>query len=140
MLANVGGVDDEDVLIAAILHDTVEDTDTTPQEILKLFGERVMSIVLEVTDDKSLPKKERKRLQIEHAPHLSPGAKAVKLADKISNIKDVTNNPPADWDKARKIKYLDWGEKVVEGLRGANGPLEQLFDEVVKTGRKQIKK
>ena len=98
-----------------------------------------MSIVLEVTDDKSLRKKERKRLQIEHAPHLSPGAKLVKLADKISNIKDVTNNPPANWDKARKIKYLDWGEKVVEGLRGENKELEKLFDEVVKKGRKSIR-
>jgi guanosine-3',5'-bis(diphosphate) 3'-pyrophosphohydrolase len=139
ILANIGRVDDPDVIIAALLHDTIEDTDATAEEILTMFGERTMSIVLEVTDDKSLRKKERKRLQIEHAPHLSPGAKLVKLADKISNIKDVTNNPPANWDKARKIKYLDWGEKVVEGLRGENKALEKLFDEVVKKGRKSIR-
>lgn len=140
MLANIGRIEDADVIMAGLLHDTVEDTETTAEELLERFGERTMSMVLEVTDDKSLPKKERKRLQIEHAPHLSPGAKAVKLADKISNIKDVTNNPPAHWDKQRKLKYLDWGEKVVEGLRGTNEALEKLFDEVVSEGRAAIKR
>lgn len=138
MLANVGEIDDTDVLVAALLHDTIEDTDTTPEELLELFGEKAMSIVLEVTDDKSLPKAERKRLQIEHAPHLSPGAKAVKLADKISNIRDVTSNPPADWDLHRRQEYLEWGENVVEGLRGVNAPLEKLFDEILRKGRETV--
>ena len=128
LLANVGRIDDPEVIMAGLLHDTIEDTNTTAEELMELFGERTVSMVLEVTDDKSLPKKERKRLQIEHAPHLSPGAKAVKLADKISNIKDVTHNPPAHWDKDRRTKYLDWGEKVVAGLRGTNDALEKLFD------------
>lgn len=140
ILANIGGVDDPDVLMAALLHDTVEDTDTTANELRELFGERTTSIVLEVTDDKSLPKKERKRLQIEHAPHLSPGAKLVKLADKISNIKDVTHNPPAHWDTRRRLRYLEWGEKVVAGLRGTNEALEGLFDEVISVGREKIGK
>jgi guanosine-3',5'-bis(diphosphate) 3'-pyrophosphohydrolase len=99
-----------------------------------------MSIVLEVTDDKSLPKTERKRRQIEHAPHLSPEAKAVKLADKISNIRDVTNSPPADWDTLRRREYLDWGEAVVAGLRGVNAPLEKLFDETLQAGREKLGK
>src|SRR6185436_18406125 len=96
LLANVGGIDDVDILIAAILHDTVEDVGVKPEEINERFGNRVARIVAEVTDDKSLPKAERKRLQVEHAPHLSREAKLVKLADKISNITDVTNNPPKD--------------------------------------------
>jgi guanosine-3',5'-bis(diphosphate) 3'-pyrophosphohydrolase len=140
MLANVGEIEDIDILTAALLHDTVEDTETTAEELLELFGEKAMSIVLEVTDDKSLPKAERKRLQIEHAPHLSPEAKAVKLADKISNIRDVTNNPPADWDFRQRKEYLEWGENVVAGLRGVNEPLEKLFDELVRTGLEKIGK
>ena len=131
LLANVGKVEDFDVLIAAILHDTVEDTDATKEEITELFGVKVCGYVMEVTDDKSLPKAERKQKQIEHAPHLSAGAKQIKLADKISNIKDVTNNPPHDWSRERKIEYINWGEKVIAGLRGVNKDLEDYFDEIV---------
>ncbi len=138
LLISVGGVDDIDVLTAGLLHDTVEDTDTTKQELESKFGSRTADIVIEVTDDKSLPKSERKRLQVEHAPHLSAEAKLVKLADKISNITDVTNNPPAGWPIERRREYVDWGERVVEGLRGANPALEQMFDEVVKASRKSL--
>ncbi len=94
LLANVGKVEDYDVLIAAVLHDTIEDTETTKEEITELFGSNVCGMVLEVTDDKSLPKSERKQKQIEHAPHLSHGAKLIKLGDKISNIHDIIENPP----------------------------------------------
>jgi len=131
LLANVGKVDDYDILIAAVLHDTVEDTETTAEELTELFGATVCGYVLEVTDDKSLPKEERKLKQIEHAPHLSDGAKQVKLGDKISNITDVLNNPPAGWSKERKAEYIKWGEKVVAGLRGANKDLENYFDDLV---------
>ena len=138
MLANVGGVNDIDVLIAAILHDTVEDVGVKKEEIIERFGDRVAGFVMEVTDDKSLPKQERKRLQVEHAPHLSPEAKQIKLGDKISNIMDVTDNPPADWDIKRRREYIDWGESVVAGLRGANSPLEELFDASVKRARESL--
>jgi len=138
MLANIGGVNDIDVLIAAILHDTVEDVGVKKQEIVERFGERVASFVMEVTDDKSLPKEERKRLQVEHAPHLSVEAKQIKLADKISNIKDVTNSPPANWDLDRRRKYIEWGEAVAKGLRGSNKCLEKLFDETVDRARKEL--
>ena len=131
LLANVGKVEDYDILIAAVLHDTVEDTETTAEELTELFGEKVCGYVLEVTDDKSLPKEERKLKQIEHAPHISRGAKQVKLADKISNITDVMKNPPAGWSKERKAEYIVWGEKVVAGLRGVNKDLEKYFDELV---------
>jgi GTP diphosphokinase / guanosine-3',5'-bis(diphosphate) 3'-diphosphatase len=135
LLANVGQIDDYDILIAAVLHDTVEDTETTREELTELFGAQVCGYVLEVTDDKSLPKAERKQKQVEHAPHLSTGAKQIKLGDKISNITDVTNNPPAGWSKERKIEYIDWGERVVAGLRGVNERLENYFDETVRKAR-----
>ncbi|CAN5688008.1 HD domain-containing protein [soil metagenome] len=138
LLANVGKIEDTDVLIAAILHDTVEDTETTEAEITELFGENVAKMVLEVTDDKSLPKAERKQLQIEHAPHLSDGAKLVKLGDKISNIRDVLENPPDGWSDERRREYIGWGEKVVNGLRGANRELENHFDELITKAKQKI--
>ena len=131
LLVNVGKVEDYDVLMAAILHDTVEDTETTAEEITELFGENVSKMVLEVTDDKSLPKQRRKELQIEHAPHLSPGAKQIKLCDKISNVTDVLNNPPAGWSKERRDEYIAWAGRVVDGLRGVNKNLEDYFDNLV---------
>lgn len=138
LLANVGKIEDTDVLIAALLHDTIEDTETTKEEIARKFGENVSAMVMEVTDDKSLPKAERKQLQIEHAPHLSPGAKLIKLGDKISNITDIMNNPPQDWTLERKLEYIDWGENVVAGLRGANAELEKYFDEVAEKARQKF--
>lgn len=131
-LANEGGIDDERVLIAAILHDTIEDTETTEQELVREFGQEIASIVLEVTDDKSLPKDERKRLQIEHAASLSRRAKLVKLADKVCNLRDIAETPPADWTLERCQEYFDWAKAVVDGLRGANPSLEHIFDETYK--------
>ena len=138
MLVSVGNVEDLDTVIAAILHDTIEDTDTTPEEIERLFGKDVLSMVLECTDDKTLPKATRKQLQIEHAPHISRGAKQVKIADKISNILDITHSPPVHWPLERKMEYLDWAEQVITGLRGANPNLEKYFDEVVRRARKKL--
>lgn len=108
------GVEDPEVLAAAILHDTVEDTETSLGELVSGFGDRVSRIVAEVTDDKSLPKQERKRLQIEHAPDLSNEAALVKVADKISNVADVVSNPPPDWDEDRRKEYVEWARAVVE--------------------------
>jgi GTP diphosphokinase / guanosine-3',5'-bis(diphosphate) 3'-diphosphatase len=132
VLVNEGGVTDVEVLCAALLHDTVEDTDTTHEELANAFGSRVARIVAEVTDDQALPKAERKRLQVERAAHLSPEAKLVKLADKICNLRDVAERPPASWDLARRREYFDWAKRVVDGLRGAPGEemrrLEAAFD------------
>jgi GTP diphosphokinase / guanosine-3',5'-bis(diphosphate) 3'-diphosphatase len=135
LLSDIGGIEDPEVLAAAILHDTVEDTETSEAELKKLFGKRIASIVMEVTDDKSLEKAERKRLQIEHAPHLTPDAKAVKLADKISNITEVIGDPPKDWSNERRREYIDWAIKVVDGLRGVNPKLEERFDATASRGR-----
>ncbi len=139
LLANVGKVEDYDVLIAAVLHDTVEDTDVSEEQIEEMFGENVASIVMEVTDDKSLSKAERKQKQVEHAPDLSDGAKQLKMCDKISNIRDVMENPPAGWSKERRLDYIEWGEKVMKGLRGANENLEKHFDELVEKAKNSVK-
>jgi guanosine-3',5'-bis(diphosphate) 3'-pyrophosphohydrolase len=133
VLRNEGGVADAVVLCAALLHDTMEDTETTPDELEREFGKRVRDIVLEVTDDKRLPKKERKRLQVEHAPRLSRAAKLVKLADKICNLRDITENPPAAWDLTRQQEYFDWAREVVDGLRGVHPELEKAFDEAYRS-------
>jgi guanosine-3',5'-bis(diphosphate) 3'-pyrophosphohydrolase len=135
LLWEVGGVRDVDVLLAAVLHDTIEDTDTRPEEIRDRFGDEVLSFVLEVTDDKSLPKSERKRLQIVHAPHKSYGAKLIKLADKSCNVRNLITMPPKDWSLERKQEYLLWGEKVVAGLRGTNVALEEYYDHELSSGK-----
>jgi guanosine-3',5'-bis(diphosphate) 3'-pyrophosphohydrolase len=129
LLASVG-VKDLRVLQAALLHDTVEDTDTSLEEREERLGEIVASIVREVTDDKSLPKAERKRLQVQHAAGLSREAKLVKLADKICNLRDILASPPAKWSLARRRKYFDWAKRVVDELRGTapEPELEVLFD------------
>lgn len=130
LLVNEGDITGTNVLTAAILHDTVEDTETTPKELENLFGFEIADIVMEVTDDKKLPKAERKRLQIENAAHCSESAKLVKLADKICNLRDMSRNPPANWSLERKQEYFDWAAEVVFQIRGVNPKLEMLFDEI----------
>lgn len=123
-----GGVRDAAVICAALLHDTIEDTETTGEELRRRFGARVARIVVEVTDDKALPKQDRKRLQVEHAPHISREAKLVKLADKICNLRDVAERPPAKWDLQRRQEYFEWAKRVIDGLRGTHLKLEAAFD------------
>lgn len=135
ILAHTGGVRFTEHLIAAVLHDTVEDTDTTPDEILAHFGRIVRHWVMEVTDDKSLAKPVRKQQQVEKAPNLSRAAKQIKLADKIANITDFVESPPADWPVERKLEYLDWAERVIDGCRDASAPLAELFDQRVADAR-----
>lgn len=125
------GVEDVDVLQAALLHDTVEDTATSPQELQEAFGPRVAGLVAEVTDDKSLDYRERKRLQIVHTPHISREAKLVKLADKLYNLRDLERCTPQGWSETRVQEYFQWAAKVVAGCQGTNsfleGELEKLF-------------
>lgn len=138
LLARVGSVNDSVTLQGAILHDTIEDTNTTPQELEAAFGADVRRVVEEVTDDTSLPKADRKRLQIEMAPHISARARLIKLADKIANVRSVTQTPPAKWPLTRRQEYLDWTEQVVARLRGSNPPLENLYDELLAEGRRVL--
>lgn len=128
VLANEGGVTDVEVLQAAVLHDTIEDTETTFDDLASRFGARVADIVAEVTDDKSLPKEVRKQLQIEHAPHKTPEAALVKLADKICNLRDIAATPPADWSLERRRAYFEWAKQVVDGLPKANDKLLEVFN------------
>ena len=138
LLVNEGHIDDESVIIAAILHDTVEDTETSLVEISNLFGPEIASIVGEVTDDKLLSKEDRKRKQVESASVASDAAKLVKLCDKICNIRDMQNHPPADWSIERRFEYFQWAKSVVDELRGINKSLEDLFDMYYQQGPDQI--
>jgi hypothetical protein len=95
-------------------------------------------VVEELTDDKTLDKAVRKQLKIQDAPNLSRQAKAITLADKTANVRDVMDSPPRDWDQNRRIQYLDWTEKVVAGCRGTNDALERHYDEVLKKGRAML--
>lgn len=137
-LWTIGNVRDVSILIAAILHDTIEDTDTQPAEISQMFGEEVLSLVLEVTDDKSLPKQRRKQLQVETAPHKSTGAKLIKLADKCNNVRELIVSPPETWSLERRREYLLWTERVVAGLRGINAELEKCYDENLAQGKAML--
>jgi guanosine-3',5'-bis(diphosphate) 3'-pyrophosphohydrolase len=138
ILANEAGVSDINVLMAAVLHDTVEDTDTTFLEIEENFGPLIRRIVEEVTDDKSLPKSERKRLQIEHAKDSSHEAKLVKLADKIYNLRDLLKCPPASWTPERVAEYFIWAKKVTDNLKGSNDTLEKSLDKIYESHSKEL--
>ena len=132
------GVEDPEVLAAAFLHDTVEDTCAAPEEIEDEFGPRVGRLVEAMTDDKSLPSRERKRLQVEHAPGLEPDAKLIKIADKICNAHDVGHAPAAGWSLERRGDYLDWSELVVAGCRGVNPALEARYDAVLRDAHARL--
>jgi guanosine-3',5'-bis(diphosphate) 3'-pyrophosphohydrolase len=121
-------VQDPVVLAAALLHDTIEDTNTTQDELEIVFGHEIAHIVAECSDDKKLSKHERKQAQIDHAEKLSHKARLVKLADKIANVSDIIGAPPAGWSVERKREYFDWSKRVVDKLRGANAALEARFD------------
>jgi len=138
VLARIGGITELTALQAAILHDTLEDTQTTPQELDEHFGQQVRLLVQELTDDKSLPKQERKRLQIEHAPLLTIDAKRIKLADKICNLGDITPTQPPDWPLQRKLDYFDFAERVVAGCRGWSAELERHFDALLNEKRQTL--
>jgi guanosine-3',5'-bis(diphosphate) 3'-pyrophosphohydrolase len=125
-----GGVRDPVVIAAALLHDTIEDTETTYDELRGAFGPEVADVVVELTDVKFLAKESRKRLQIEKAGHASDRARLVKLADKICNLRDILASPPAGWPMQRRQKYFDWAKEVVDQVRGVNPKLERVFDQL----------
>jgi (p)ppGpp synthase/HD superfamily hydrolase len=134
ILAREGAMTDPVTLQAAILHDTLEDTDTDPAEIEAEFGEEVRRLVEEVTDDKRLSSEERRAQQVRLSPALSPRAKVIRLADKIANVRSVTWSPPVDWSVHRRHDYLSWTERVIAGCRGCSPELEHLYDEALREG------
>jgi guanosine-3',5'-bis(diphosphate) 3'-pyrophosphohydrolase len=130
-ILTIGKVYDPDIIIAALLHDTVEDTDTSFEEIRDAFGPVVEGYVREVTDDKALPKEVRKQLQIDDASHKSDGAAIVKLADKLYNVEGLHEEPPADWPKERVDEYFAWAKRVVDNLPPANEALKEAVDQTI---------
>ena len=130
ILCNEAHITDIETICGALLHDTVEDTQTTAEELEQAFGRSIRDIVMEVTDDKNLSKIARKQAQIDHAATISDKAKLIKLADKISNLRDVIDNAPADWTLRRRQEYFDWARDVIDQVRGIHPGLEALFDEV----------
>lgn len=128
-ILTIGQVSTPEILIAALLHDTVEDTGTTFKEIRQKFGATVEGYVKEVTDDRTLSKEKRKELQLEHAPHKSEGAALIKLADKLYNVTDVHHNPAIGWTKERRDQYVTWASQVVNQLPTANKNLKNAMDE-----------
>jgi guanosine-3',5'-bis(diphosphate) 3'-pyrophosphohydrolase len=138
LLTEATGGEDPSVIAAGWLHDTLEDTETEREELEALFGPVVAALVAEVTDDKSLKKTERKRLQIETTPLKSVQARLIKIADKTSNLRTIALSPPAGWDLARRREYIRWAEAVVAGCRGLNAGLEQGFDEAVRQAQTAV--
>lgn len=138
LLIYVGKEYDVNIIQAAILHDTIEDTETTAAELNENFGEKVTALVQELTDDKTLPKQVRKDLQIKKAPFLSAEAKKIKICDKISNITDITYHPPKNWSIERKKEYFDWAEQLVIAMQEVNTELEILFYKSLKEGRGKL--
>jgi len=129
---------DAELVAAGWLHDTIEDTETTHRELAEKFGERVAALVVEVTDDMTLPKDERRRRQVVDAPKKSPGAKLIKIADKISNIRARISPRPNQDERNDLIDYVAWAEKVVQGCRGVNAMLDRTFDETVDVARSAL--
>ena len=138
LLAEATDGADVTLILGGLLHDVVEDTPVTRAGIEAEFGAEVAALVAEVTDDRSLPSAERKRLQVEHAPHKSTRARMIKLADKTSNLRALAMSPPPDWDAARRREYLDWAHAVAAGCRGVNARLETWFDEAHAAGIKAL--
>ena len=129
-LWETGGIRDVTTLVAGILHDIIEDTDTSTEELTAEFGAEICQIVKELTDDKQLPKPVRKRLQLQNVAELSTRARHVRIADKISNLEDILHSPPANWSLERRREYVEWAGKVIDGLRGSNNALEKYFGEL----------
>jgi len=138
IISEIGNVEDPEVLAAALLHDTIEDTETTVDELIDNFGERVCSLVQEVTDDKTLPRLQRKQRQIDHAKEISEGAALIKLGDKISNVTDIANTPPTGWNSHRRLEYFDWAEKVINNCPKVNEKLEYHFKDSIQKGREKL--
>ena len=136
ILSEIGSIEDLEILSAALLHDTLEDTDTSSHELDKIFGSRVRIIVEELTDNDMLTFSQRKQMQIDNAPYLSKDATLVRIADKISNVSDVIENPPPEWNQKRCNKYVDWAEAVMNNCQKVNQDLENHFFELLTEYRK----
>ena len=137
-LHRIAGIDDAEVLAAAILHDTIEDTETSRAELARTFGNGIAALVAELTDEPGLSWQQRKRLEIDHAPHLSDRAKMIKIVDKTCNVADTISNPPGEWTLSRRRDYLEFAQLVADGCRGVNPALDAEFDRVMADARNKL--
>ena len=128
LIAGSSEVLDTNLVMAGLLHDTIEDTATTAEELERVFGSDIAALVVEMTDDKSLPKEVRKAVQVKDAPHKTVRAQVIKLADKISNVRSLLSSPPATWSTQRKREYLAWAQQVVSALSAPNPVLRAEFE------------
>ena len=133
LLAEATGGADPALVMAGLLHDTVEDTQTSPAELVAVFGADVASLVAEVTDDTALPREERKRRQVQSAPTRSARARMIKLADKIANLRSIVDSPPVGWSARRKREYVAWAREVVAACGPTHPVLEKLFEETARS-------
>ncbi|MCL4113984.1 UNVERIFIED_CONTAM: hypothetical protein GTU68_004987 [Idotea baltica] len=138
LLTEVGLITDSATICGAILHDTIEDTITSCDELKNLFGNEICSLVSEVSDDSLMKPAECKEHQVDYAAMLSEKAKLIRLADKIANVYDIAHFPPAHWNKQRRKEYLVWSKKVVDQIRGVNVLLDKKFDDVYFEARKVL--
>jgi len=138
LLATATGGEDAELVAAGFLHDTLEDTPTEYEELAAIFGAAIAKLVAEVTDDKSLPKEQRKQLQVDTTPSKSARARLLKIADKTSNLRSLAISPPADWNSERALDYVEWAERVVAGCRDLNASLEKSFDAAAADARAAI--
>lgn len=138
VLRTIGGVEDEDIIAAALLHDVVEDTDATHADLENVFNKKVADIVLEVSDEKDKSKDFRKQHQIDNAKNLSIEAKLVRIADKICNIQDVCGEDAPNWSYERKYEYLEWAKEVVDQITGTHEMLEMTFYDEHRWGRLKL--
>jgi guanosine-3',5'-bis(diphosphate) 3'-pyrophosphohydrolase len=139
LVAEATHAKDPNLVIAALLHDAIEDQEVPREMIADSFGEDVADLVEEVTDDKTLDKHARKRAQVTYAPKKSDRAKLIKLADKTSNVRAITASPPPDWSVKRRLEYIAWAREVVSGLRGANVWLEEEFDRAAANAEESVR-
>jgi len=138
LVAEATGGKDPNLVIAALLHDAIEDCEVPAQLIAETFGSDVADLVVEVTDDKTLEKGERKKRQVDGAPKKTDRAKLLKLADKTSNLRALVLSPAPDWSVRRRIEYIEWARKVAQGLRGVHADLERQFDEAARAAERSL--
>ncbi len=138
LVANATGGRDANLIAAALLHDTIEDTETSSDELVATFNNEIAQLVADVTDDKSLPKQDRKHLQVVNSKAQNMRVKLLKLADKTSNLRSLANSPPENWNTEQKQAYIDWAIKVAAGLKGVNPWLEERFDEALRRAQQAL--
>ena len=129
---------DVNLIAAALLHDTIEDTETSSDELVATFNNDIAQLLADVTDDKSLPKQDRKYLQVVNSRAQNMRVKLLKLADKTSNLRSLANSPPENWNTEQKQAYIDWAIKVAAGLKGVNPWLEGRFDEALRRAQQTL--